>query len=455
MPKFTVAIAGAGLGGLVFALALQKYAPDVDFQLYEAAGELTTAGAGIGIQPRTWYVLRELGLEEALLKVAGNGEAPNIPLLHRKSDQHVGITFNKTDSVSERSFPFHRGDLQKVFIEHILDPNRVHLNKRVESYTQPDRSSAEQIVVHFQDGTTAKCDVLIGADGIKSRVRGVMYEQLADAANAAGREDEAAFLRSCGDAVFSGTVAYRGLAKRDPHELVEPRPTNVDHMVLHLVAYPIAQGQILNLAAVIMYPGQEGTIYEGPWTADVPKEEVLKNYVGWEPEVVSALNDVPSWSKWAINVVKPLPTFVDGRVVLLADAAHSMTPYQGAGAGQGFEDALMLAQLFAQPNVTDQVAIHIALKVYDSIRRPFAQKVAGLSWKSGQLHSLLTSEFEGVTPEMSASGKSVTREQLQIVADTSNGLMDWRKGTTIAGDVQIALHRLREELGTSPSLSAL
>ncbi len=65
---------GGGLCGLVLALALEKYAPDVDYQIYEAAAELTTAGAGIGFQPRTLSVLRELGLEQAVLKIAGNGE---------------------------------------------------------------------------------------------------------------------------------------------------------------------------------------------------------------------------------------------------------------------------------------------------------------------------------------------------------------------------------------------
>ncbi|KAI0643646.1 FAD/NAD-P-binding domain-containing protein [Trametes meyenii] len=459
MPKSTIAIAGAGLGGLVFALALQKYAPDVDFQLYEAAGELTTAGAGISIQPRTWYVLRELGLEEALLKVAGNGERPNLALLHRKSDQRVGFTFGETDP-TESNFTFHRGDLQKVFIDGILKPERVHLHKRVESYTQPTESS-EQITVHFQDGTAAKCDLLVGADGIKSRVRGIMCKHLADSAEAVGRGDDATFLRSCADAIFSGTVAYRGLVKRDLDALAEPHPVNVDHIVLycgknrHLVAYPITQGRVLNLAAIVMYPGQEGTIYEGPWTADVSKEEVLQNYIGWEPEVEHAMKAVSSWSKWAINVVKPLPTFVDGRVALVADAAHGMTPYQGAGAGQGFEDAWMLARLLGDSDV-DQTAISTVLKVYDLMRRPITQDIAERSWRSGQLHSLHTPELEAITPDMSASGKFVTRSQLQMVAEASDRLMDWRKGTTIADDLQMALEKLRAELATRPSsLSAL
>ena len=53
---------------------MQKFAPDVDFQIYESAAELAEIGAGVGFQPRTWFVVRELGLEHELLKIAGNGE---------------------------------------------------------------------------------------------------------------------------------------------------------------------------------------------------------------------------------------------------------------------------------------------------------------------------------------------------------------------------------------------
>lgn len=64
---------GAGLCGLVLALALEKYAPDVDFQIYESAAELTIVGAGIAFQPRSWYIIKELGLEAAMLKFTGDG----------------------------------------------------------------------------------------------------------------------------------------------------------------------------------------------------------------------------------------------------------------------------------------------------------------------------------------------------------------------------------------------
>lgn len=75
---------------MVLALALEKYATDVDYQIYEAVAELTTAGAGIGVPPRTLFVLRELGLEPALLKIAGNGETDRTwPYLLSPASQYL------------------------------------------------------------------------------------------------------------------------------------------------------------------------------------------------------------------------------------------------------------------------------------------------------------------------------------------------------------------------------
>ena len=78
-------ISGAGLGGLLFALTLQKFAPDVEFHIYESAAELAEIGAGVGFQPRTWFVIRELGLDQELQKIAGNGERPSTWMSIRES----------------------------------------------------------------------------------------------------------------------------------------------------------------------------------------------------------------------------------------------------------------------------------------------------------------------------------------------------------------------------------
>ncbi|OJT04415.1 Salicylate hydroxylase [Trametes pubescens] len=440
MPRFTVAIVGGGLCGLVLALALEKYAPDVDYQIYEAVAELTTAGAGIGVPPRTLFVLRELGLESALLKIAGNGEKDRLNILFRKSDQKEGYAFiDPTPDSTELQWTFHRGELQKLFLDHICYPERIHMGKRLASYTQSVGPNG-RVELRFHDGSTAACDVMLGADGIKSQVRATMYTQLANAAQNAGRAEEAVSLRSHINAVFSGSSVYRGLLER---EAVVDDAKSSSNMLINIAMYPISQGRILNVAASITNPELEGTVYEGPWTTEVSREEVRREYVGWESEVEEVVQQIGSWNKWAINVVKDLPTFVDTRVALLGDAAHSMTPFQGAGAGQGFEDTLMLGILFGQSVVTKD-SIPAALRIYDQFRRFFAQKVAALSMQSGLMQSLIYPELDAA---IAAGRASVTEEEyLARIAENIERLKEWRRGTDVMEDCLSAVRLLRDTI---------
>ncbi|KAI0824329.1 FAD/NAD-P-binding domain-containing protein [Trametes gibbosa] len=449
MPRITVGIVGAGLCGLVLAIALEKYAPDVDFQIYESATELAIVGAGIAFQPRSWYIIQELGLEADMLKFTGDGSKDRVTLMYRKSDQKEGFILKEAEP-TELQRTFHRGDVQRLLLEHIREKERIHLGKRFVGYTQPSDPS-RPIELRFHDGTKASCDVLIASDGIKSNVREAMFTQLADAAQAAGNAEEAKVLRSYIPAVFSGASVYRGLIKREPIPEGQPRPFNMSHFMTycgknrHLVAYPVSQGRNLNVGAIVAFPGSEGKPYEGVWVEQVPKEEVAQHYQGWEPEVEDIIKNMTVFNKWAINMVKELPTFVDGRVALLGDAAHAMTPHQGAGAGQGFEDVILLARLLGQPAVKPD-NITIALKIYDQLRRPFAQMIARRSLQNGDLHNLTAPTLNAVTPEMSATGSGFTREQLDMVGETLERLKDWRRGTTIEEDCQTALRLLSEQI---------
>ena len=122
---------------------------------------------------------------------------------------------------------------------------------------------------------------------------------------------------------------------------LQPRPF-ADTRSQHVVAFPIAQGRLLNIASVVTNPALSGTIYEGPWRSRVSREELIEMHKGWEPAVEGILKvcvpvrlamttvayvptqdvDESGWSKWAIHAVNQLPTFVDGRVALLGDAVR-------------------------------------------------------------------------------------------------------------------------------------
>lgn len=132
---------------------------------------------------------------------------------------------------AEKQWTFHRGELQKLFLDHIRHPERIHLGKRLVSYTQ-SKGPNGRVTLRFHDGSTAACDVMLGADGVKSQVRAAMYTQLADAAKQAGRIEEAKSLRSHINAVFSGFSAYRGLLKREPISDGKTKPLNMSAILI-------------------------------------------------------------------------------------------------------------------------------------------------------------------------------------------------------------------------------
>ena len=152
---------------------------------------------------------------------------PAVRTYYRKADQAEGIELELFESTGaalicsiilhdglltnaiETAFTFHRADLQKVLLDHVQTSHAIHLCKRLASYTPTQDEQA--VVLHFQDGATATCNVLVGADGIRSAVREAMFTQLARAAQDSGRTEEAAGLKACIPPVLSGYVTYRSL----------------------------------------------------------------------------------------------------------------------------------------------------------------------------------------------------------------------------------------------------
>ena len=105
---------------------------------------------------------------------------------------------------------FHRSILQQVLAKHLDAGDRIHFAKRLSSYSET--SPTEPIALNFKDGTTATCDFVVGSDGIRSAVRRTMYNEFADEAAKRGEGDDAARLREMVEPIFSGQIAYRGLA---------------------------------------------------------------------------------------------------------------------------------------------------------------------------------------------------------------------------------------------------
>ncbi|MNO97144.1 Salicylate hydroxylase [compost metagenome] len=120
---------------------------------------------------------------------------------------------------------------------------------------------------------------------------------------------------------------------------------------------------------------------------DSSQREMLDAFAGWGDAARILLQCIDAPSCWALHDLAELPGYVHGRVALIGDAAHAMLPHQGAGAGQGLEDAYFLARLLGDPRMS-QDNLHAMLDAYDAVRRPRACQVQRTSWQAGELYEL-------------------------------------------------------------------
>ncbi|KAK7686301.1 hypothetical protein QCA50_010525 [Cerrena zonata] len=448
--KFSVAICGGGIGGLLLAVSLSRY-PDIKVDVYEAAKLFADVGAGIGLWPRTWKIMEQLGLADELAKIAiiSPANIPKVAFNLRKGDQPVGETFSQLVTPGGM-ITFHRPDFQTVVLQHLSSTScRTHTSKRLISYSAPSDSttSSSPVYLHFEDGTTATCDLLIGADGIKSVVRADMLRAIAAQAQSDGRVQEEKEASESIDASWSGVLMYRtsfpseALSQKLPGHRVLHDPMIYVGRDTQLTVYPMARGTRINFAASRLYWEKENTRFNEPWIREVSRDELLSAFDGWEPEVSALLQCTPSLSRWAIHCVRSLRSYVSGPVALIGDAAHGMLPYQGVGAGQAFEDGFILANVLGHPKTTID-SLSRALEIYDVIRRPYSQRAVELSRDNALLFSLNYPGLAFSTPEEDMADNK--NNQLQELHDRAYNNWDWCWTTTIDEDLQRAITMLEQ-----------
>jgi len=364
-------------------LGFLKVDSQIKIDIYEASSHISEIGAGIGLWKRTWDILKNIGLEDALLKflLCPPDDIYRTGFHVRKGDQPDGF-YIKDLKMKGGAVRFHRANLQQALISGLS--GRLHLSHRLVSYDEVD----DEIHLAFQDGSTAVCDLLIGMDGIKSVVRKCFLEKQ-------GLPSSPSL-----NPVWTGSFVYRGLILTDELEKKLPghRAATMPMMYVgklkHVVMYPVSQDRLINVVAISADLSKEGTVYEGHYST-VSTQEVLSVFEGWDEEVQALLRCIKQPTKWAIQTLNPLDRYSSGRVIIAGDAAHAMAPHQGAGAGQAIEDAYILANLIAASGGRRDLIPEIS-RIYNNIRCPAANKVLKASRKTGLLCQLVAPGFEDV-----------------------------------------------------------
>lgn len=315
-----IAVIGGGLGGLSAALALHRAGFDVD--LYEQAPELNEVGGGINMGPNAARILYRLGLGDALDRAAVRPASAHV----RRWDD--GRTLQKAElnprSVELYGAPHltaHRADLQRI-IAAGLPLERIQLGHRLTGVA--DR--VDKVEAEFANGNRITADILIGADGIHSTVRALLF----------GAQEPN----------FAGCVAYRGLV---PVERITDLGLERGNQSWlgpggHLVHYFVSGGRLLNFVGWT----EHDTWNREDWTDRATIERALVAFEGWHPQVRRIITEADTCFIWALFDRDPLPRWSAGRVTLLGDACHPMYPFMAQGAAQAVEDGACLAALLSQ-----------------------------------------------------------------------------------------------------------
>lgn len=317
MPE--VLIAGAGLGGLTTALALIQRGHWV--RLYEQASELKEVGAGVQIGSNGSRLLISLGLREAMERVVC------VPLGREFRLWSTGQRWRSFDlgetAVQRFGAPYwmvHRGDFHAVLLDAVrkADPEAIHPGSACVGFEQ----DAGRATIHLANGETATGDVLIGADGVHSKVRQQMFGD--------------------GRAEFTGIMVWRGLVpmERLPDHQQQLVGNNWLGVGGHVVTYPLRRGEILNFVAAI----ERDDWRVESWTEPGTTEECLRDLAPWHEDVKTIIRNIDTPFKWALLGREPLDHFAEGRVCVMGDAAHPTLPFLAQGANMALEDAIIIAR---------------------------------------------------------------------------------------------------------------
>jgi salicylate hydroxylase len=342
-----ILIAGAGLGGLSAACFLLRAGHDVE--VYEQASRLEEVGAGIQISANAMHALRTLGLEPAIAQ-AGVRPAAYVFRLHDTGEEIQRFALSE-DHERLHGAPYtqlHRADFHAILADkaRALKSDVVRLNKRATGFAE----DADGITLHFADGTSARGDLLVGADGLKSVVRRQITGNV--------------------PANYTGDAAWRVIVPTDrlPEGLVEPAMTLFLGPGGHAVCYYLRGGALLNFVGIV----ETDEVAEESWTVKMPWDKLKADYRGWHATVQTIIDaaDRDQCYRWSLHNRLPIETWSTARATLLGDSAHATLPYLAQGAVMAIEDGAVLARALAQ-----EPSIAAALQLYQRNRIPRTSRI--------------------------------------------------------------------------------
>ncbi|MCB5176631.1 FAD-dependent oxidoreductase [Microvirga lenta] len=359
MSGLSIAVVGAGIGGLTAALVLARQGHAVT--LIERRPGFSEVGAGLQLSPNASRVLVDLGLGPALRRVVT--EPQRVVVRDVKSGREIGQVALGPFMRERFGAPYwvaHRADLQTILLDAVrsLPSIRLVMGRMVEDVREDAGRPTLTTVTAKGARETGAFDLVVGADGIWSKVR-----------------------RALGDGkppTFRGYVAWRTTLERAK----APAALAGDETGLwlgprsHVVHYPIAGGKLINVVAI----QRTADPVEG-WADPGDGRDLLAGYASAAPALRQLLAQPDQWLRWSL-FDHPVQRLAAGRIALLGDAGHPVLPFLAQGAALAIEDAAALAARLDQtPESPPQ-----ALARYEADRLERAQRVQKAARQNGRVY---------------------------------------------------------------------
>jgi salicylate hydroxylase len=355
-----VIIAGAGLGGLAAASCLLKAGYDVE--VYEQAPALGEIGAGIQVSANAFHVMRDLGLEDELLKV-GVRPGAYVFRLHDTGEELQRFALSE-EHERQHGAPYvqlHRADYHAILAARAeaFKPDLIRLDHRVIDFIE----TPDYVEARFENGATARGDLLIGADGLKSAVRKQMFGD--------------ALATYTGDAVWRVTVPVERL----PKPFLETVMSVFMGPGRHAICYYLRAGALLNFVGVV----ETDDVREESWTLKLPWGLLQADFAGWHPAIQTIIDraDRDGCFRWSLHIRAPIRNWSTRRATILGDAAHPTLPYLAQGAAMAVEDGAVLTRALQTAG-----SIPDALQLYERNRVDRTARIVEQSTFNRQLFHL-------------------------------------------------------------------
>ena len=364
-----ILIAGAGIGGLTAALGLLRQGLPVT--VLEQATELGEVGAGVQISANGTKALARLGVGPALEQVSTEAAGKQVRLWS------TGATWKLFDlgAASRTMFgsPYlmaHRADLHQVLVDAVraLDADAIRLGQKVTGVSQDEAG----VTVTTASGQAHRGSVLVGADGVHSRVRAAVFGQ--------------------GQPEFSGIMAWRGVVRAAdlPPHLREPVGVNWVGPGAHVIHYPLRRGELVNVVGIVEKDGWRSE----SWSEQGSRADFLQDFAHWHEDVQTLIGAIDQPYKWALMVREPMAAWTSGRVTLLGDACHPTLPFLAQGAVMAIEDGYILARALAQHRGDP----HLALQRYEQSRLDRTSRVVrGSAQNAKRFHNPVLASHDGAS----------------------------------------------------------